>query len=1160
MIGRGYVGFGSRKARFSALPCVGPNRVQTIGSFLVGILFLALWSTGASAQINTATLAGTVADATGAVIPGASVTILQVANGVSRTTSTNDKGVFIEPLLLPGLYQVTVAKSGFKTAVQSVELLVDQRANLEFAMTTGSVSQSVNVTSAAPELDTQTASLGTVIGAKEIDQLPLNGRQFIELLQLAPGAAPMSVSQTAVPQIGGPSSNVVPEINGGTGRSNVFFVDGLFATDPFFSTYSISPAVDAIQEFQEQSHTDQPQFGAGIGATVNLETKGGTNQFHGSAYEFFRNESIEASPYFDCGAACDGATKGVFDQNQFGGTFGGPFLRKKLFFFGYYDGYRFKQASTIPAFLPTEAELGDFGTTDADFSALLPETVIYDPYSYNAATGTIYPFGPTDPVNPSSGANIIPKALLNQPLLAVLKSMLPSTLPTSPTEDPNFRNTESATTTQNQYSIRVDYNPDAKDALFFRWSNSVAANYSPQAIPGNGFSTGFDGRNTGGTWTHIFSRNLVAQLAIGYNSTDHPQYYGLTDSGSLYGLGQFSGYQENPGDTLVPLTPGITNTTGYFGTDSGWGPIGPQRIGQFSGFVTKQSGNHSYSFGAATYYAKMYTNWNQNYVNFSNEATWDPCATGIPGSKTSPCTPNSNTGNSLASMVLGLPQSASTELGNSGITLIAHVSDVYAQDSWRVNPKLTVNYGLRWDYTSPIQSAGNVFSGFNVNNGTWYLARGDVNTPTTYALPSIVQILDRRTITAKDYGNYGPRLGFAYHLAPTWVVSAGVGVFWDNWSGTWQAAQNARGAWPSGYSPTVPNGAINIAGVSYSGTTPLNAQNPFGPAALKFPETPVGDGGSYLNPNWKDAYSWEWNLQVQKEFGPSRVVKVSYVGSSTNRETIQTPSNVSLVLGPVYDPPYPQMDTPNIQSLNSVGHFQYNAFEAQYTQQYAKGLTMTASFTYSRNLNEGCADFWEGCNIQDPYDMSTNAGESPVSLPLVFTFSSTYELPFGKGMPYANTGAAAKVFGGWQLNGIVTSFSGEAFTTAINFDDENAGDGDVVNSERPNVSGSTSGPKTLSEYFKTSAFSVPAPYTYGNAGYDSLRGPAFNDVDCSLFRNFAFLKRYNLELRAEVFNLFNHPNFANPDGTIEDSTFGQITSTASAYNPRELQFAGHLTF
>jgi hypothetical protein len=240
--------------------------------------------------------------------------------------------------------------------------------------------------------------------------------------------------------------------------------------------------------------------------------------------------------------------------------------------------------------------------------------------------------------------------------------------------------------------------------------------------------------------------------------------------------------------------------------------------------------------------------------------------------------------------------------------------------------------------------------------------------------------------------------------------------------------------------------------------------------------------------------------------------------------------------------------------IQSIGHMSYDALQAQYTKRYDNGLSVITAFTWSKNINVGCADYWEGCSIQNPYDMRSNRGPNAVDVPVVFTFSGVYELPLGKGKTFATEGVKSKLLGGWQVNGIVVARDGTPFTPTINFDNANANGG----TQRPNVVASTTGPKTLNEYFNTAAYAVPAPYTYGNAGRNSLRGPGYTDVDFSLFRNFAILDRMNLQLRAESFNVLNHPNFGNPDGTLEDANFGKITSTNGA--PREFQLAATFTF
>lgn len=1066
-------------------------------------VLLGLGSPHVLAQINTATLSGTVTDSSGAVVPGAAVVVEETASGVKRTARSNGEGLFTVPLLQPGTYSVAITKQGFAmTRENGVVLQVNQAASLTFVLQAGSESTTVEVTGAVPLLDTQNASLGTVITTKEILDLPLNGRQFTQLLQLAPGTVPVDVSQnsTSRPDLGG--GGVTPAVNGQTNRSNLFFIDGVYASDPFFSGYSISPSIDAIQEFQEQTHADQAEFGGSTGGTVNLQTKAGTNQLHGSAYEFFRNDDLDALNYFQ-------TSRQGYHQNQFGGTVGGPVLKDKLFFFGLYDGYRETQAATNFSTLPTAAELG------GDFSALLPTTVIYDPTTYNAATGAIQPF-------PN---NVIPTADLNQGVISTLKTYLPATLPTSATAN-NFVNNASHSLTQNQYGLRIDYNIRPSDLVFGRFTISDESQVSPGELPSNSFTTGFNGRNAGINWVHTFSPTLISQVTVGYNYIEIPQSYLQPGAQAAFTAGGFgAGFTPNPGGIEIAAVPGL-HPSGYFDLNSGWGPIGPQNTGQFSGSVTKQAGAHALKFGASGFLTGLYTNWAEDDVYFNQEATWDPTT--------------STGGNALASTVLGLPDSSARQLGNAGVSLRSHLADVYAEDSWKVSPKLTVNYGLRWDYASPVSEIHNRLSGFDIHSGDWYIPKGDVDTP-TYPLPANVVILNRNTITMPDYRNFSPRLGFSYAALPHTVVRAGAGVFFDNWSGALQAAQNARGAWPSGASQSVNN--VNIAGVTPGAT----AQDPFGASAPVLPTTPFPSGGGFLDTTWKDAYSWQWNLQVQQQLGASGVFSLGYVGSSTSRAPIQVPFNVSTVLGPTQVLPYSDMSQFNM--LQSIGHMNYNALQSKYDKRFGSGLAVTAAFTWSRTINVGCAEYWEDCHIQDPYNLAPDRSAADTDVPLVFTFSGVYELPFGKGKAFAQQGIASKVAGGWQLNGVVAARNGTPYTVTINFDNANANGG----SQRPNQVGNPSGPHSVTQYFNTAAFAVAPKYTYGDVHRNSLRGPGYTDADVSLFRNFNVMERLQVQFRSEFFNVFNHPNFANPDAGLEDSDYGQITSIVG--NPREIQFA-----
>jgi hypothetical protein len=1083
---------------------------------------LLLHTTLALGQINSATLTGTVKDTSGAAVQGATMKVLQPATGAVRNSETNETGLYTVPFLQPGDYKVTVSKSGFQGVTELVTLQVNQIADLDFSLKVGQTTETVTVETKVEQLQTETSSLGTVIGSQDISDLPLNGRQFIQLLQLAPGTVPVSVSQSAVPDLGESGSNVTPAINGGSGRSNLFFVDGLYATDPFFSSLSISPSIDAIQEFQEQTHTDQAQFGGSTGGTVNLSTKGGTNQFHGTAYEYFRNDAISAAKPMS-----GGAPKTTYQQNQYGGSFSGPIVHNKLFFFGYYDGYRQLDQNIAYARVPTAAQLS------GDFSGIL-ET-LYDPTTYNATTQTITAF----PKNSIAGRQ-------DPGMMAILKAYIPAPLPgydcsvLENFEGCNFVNRANSTTNQDQYSIRGDYNAGKKDLIYGRYSKNSNTEISPGGIPNMGFNTGMSDINTGGTWVHTFSSLLISQITGGYNGVDHPQDQPQANAAAVFTQAGFTGFTDTPGGILVPKVPGI-HPGGYFDINGGWGPIGPQHVIQISGSVTKQAGAHSLSLGAAYYHTWMYTNWAENDEYFGAKASWNPIT--LTG------------GDSMASLMMSLPDSADRQLGNSGVNLIASLGSVYAQDSWKMKHRLTMNYGVRWDYTTPVSEKDNYFSGFDINTATWYIAKGNKAMPSGQ-LPAGVVVLNRSTITTPDYADFSPRLGFSWLATPQTVVAAGGGLTYDNWSGSEQAAQDARGAWPVGASQGVYN--LDEAGV----TPGITAENPFIGQTTVIGGSPLGTGtgGGFLDTKWKDAYSWQWNFTIQHQFGAFGTVKTAYVGSSTSRAPIQINSNASTVLGPTWTAPFPSMGQFSV--IRSIGHMSYNAFQAQYQKSTRNGLSFNSAFTWSKNINTGCSDFWEGCDIQNPYDLRADKGPNDVDVPIVLTASAVYAAPFGKGKTYVNEGPGAAILGGWKVNGMLTSRGGTPFSIGL-WDNETHSNG---GGGRPNVTGSTKGPKTRTEWFNKAAFSQPAKYTYGTSGRNNVRGPGYVNFDFSLFREFAIHERYKFEFRAESFDIFNHVNLGNPNTTYaseaQNSSVWNSFGTISGYqgNPRRFQLAGTFHF
>jgi hypothetical protein len=1119
---------------------------------------LILGATQMSAQVNTATLQGISTDPAGAVVPGVVIAVQNADTGVIRNAVTGTGGEYFLSALQPGSYQVSASHAGFETVRQTtITLEVGQVATLNFTLPIGNVSETVEVATTASTIENDDTTLGTVISQKQVVDLPLNGRQFSQHIQLAPGVVPIDNSQNAgkAPNFGAGAAS--PGVNGQSNRSNLFFVDGIIDSNPFFGGFSFSPSIDDIQEFKAQSHTDQAEFGQATGAIVSVITRPGTNSFHGSAFEFVRN-TIFNTQIKNFSAVSQ--PKLPYHQNQFGGSVGGPIFRDKLFFFANYEGGRQIQPEPSYDTVPTAAERG------GDFSGVLPggvSPIIYDPSTYNPVTHTETAFF----------GNKLPA--VNAGMLAYLNGIYPMpNVPSAVNGVNNYYATTGNRTIGDQGSARIDYNLGQRDILMGRYSQNAATLQSAASLD-DIFETGFSGKNAGGSWLHTYSPTLVSSVVVAYNSLNIPQQVILPVSqDALFtaaGLG--AGFNKNPGLTPFTLVP-------YFGLDGGsysswWngaGPIGPMDITQVTASVSKTEGHHSLKFGGSFYHTSMYTNWSGNQEDFSNKATWNAACqfAGSDPTALAACpTYNANAadlgggGDPVASMLLNLPVDATRALGNTGVNLRQNAITAFAQDTWTIKPKLTVTYGLRWDYSAPVTEANNRLAVYNIYTHQYEVVKGNTDLPAG-ALPANVVIGPTNSITNSHYTYFQPRLGFAYQFAPRTTLRAGVGRTFDSWGLPLQVAQEDRGAWPSGYSQNASTQLLNSIGISIKPDgTPYTGQNPFvGNATL--PASPFPAGGlGFQDVKWQSASSFQWNLQVQQEFDRVGTFTLAYVGSETEHLNISVPYNLATAsTSPTKMYPDQIFGGPGTD-LQSGGTGRYNSLQAQLSRAFANGFVYNASFTWSKSLALAqCGDFSTSC-IQNPYNLRADYGPTNLDIPLLFTFNGAYELPFGKGKQYLTSGPASMILGGWQLNGIAAVRSGTVINpgNGLNTDVANAGGG----LQRVNFVGNpnSGAPHQLSEWFNAAAFQSPAGGTYGNAGLDSLRGPGFWNVDSSLFKNIALGEHATFQFRAETFNLFNHPNLANPGPSGSQGDFllpagNAITGTTGTN--RVIQLAGKILF
>jgi len=1114
------------------------------------LLFLTCYTTFAlrtMGQTSLASVNGTVTDASGAVVPGATVVLVNSATGAQRTVATNAEGVYSVLDVSPGRYTLEVAKQGFATYKQTeFTLLVNQTATFNFTLSMGATTQKVNVAAQSDRVEFSTAELGTAISEQQVNDLPLNGRNFTQLLTLAPGMSPANVSQNG----GGFGANPVgtfsiPAVNGQRNRSNIFLLDGINDQGAFTNTYSIAPVLDDIQEFKVESHNDEAEFGGALGGVVNVVTKSGTNQLHGSGWEFLRNDALDARNFFIQSVT-------PFKQNQFGGTVGGPVVlpgyngRGKTFFFAAYEGFRNHTTATNLYNVPTPAELrGDFsGLTDASGN-LIP---LYNPFSTAPD-----PSRPGDFTRQPFSMNQIPGNLINPNMVLVAQTLFPA--PTN-TGVPGYNglDTTPSITTQDEAKLRIDEQLGQHDSIFVGYSGVN------QPVSHSG---GYAGLHSD-EWLHVY--NIVASATHTFSGQAINTFEFGRTSQEINFLGQFlhapAGFPLNAGfspnfvsnfmDTKYVLVPNYS-LNGYLGGGECLNNVHATDIYEFRDDFSLISGRHTLKMGADV------TSTGYGNICFSEYEQF--CAFQTSNLETS------SGGNSVASFLLGVPNNAS----RSNHVEQLHggwVEGFYFQDQWKVSSNLTVNMGLRYDLTlEPAlgsKAQGNIYNGdVNLNNGTYILAAVPPSCSVSNAAPCIpggtlpanvvVTPHSNGRILHDTYDNIQPRLGIAYRLDNQTALRATYGRFFDNWSGLTQTANNYTGTWPSlGYIQTV----------NANSTVPtISAFNPLNSSAVDLPPpTPFAQTTWFQDPLSRNPYADQWNFGVERQIGTSTVLNANYVGSHGSRLDVGLFGNTALTPGPGTPQdraPYPYISPTYYDQ--SIGRSSYNAFQFSLDRKTSHGLTYLISYTYSKSMDVGASGYFnsEGTSIENPYDLNADKSVSGYDLTHMLSASWVYQLPFGAKQRFSSGNHFLDyVIGGWQINGIATLDSGVPFDVGVSGDIANTGNAgsQSYGYERLNFLG---GPKVApnpspSQWLNLSAFAVPAQYTFGNLGRNTLRADWNRNLDFSLFREFPFTESKRVEFRVESFNFFNTPIFGIPDTNYHDPTFGVVSSTANS--PRQFQF------
>jgi outer membrane receptor protein involved in Fe transport len=1125
--------------------------VHHFSRFLFAAALLAATAIQSSAQVSSGTIVGAATDSTGAIVPGVGITIVHQGTEDTRKAQTNERGEFSVPFVRTGEYSITAEKQGFRPQTQTgITVQVDQTVRVEFTLQIGSVSERVEVTTAAPLIDTSTSSLGQVIGNKQILDLPLNGRNAFALGLLSGNTIPVQGMGTNLPFVTG----------GGRFGLNDVLLDGVDNNTSVTSGsigragIAYTPSVDAVEEFKVKTSTFSAEYGRSAGGIISATTKSGTNTLHGSGWEFLRNEKLDANNFFSNASR---TPRQAFKQNQFGFTLGGPVEiprvyhgKNRTFFFGDYEGTRRRTTASSNIL-----DIPPLAFRKGDFSAYKP--TIFDPRARR--------IGPTGSVisTPLPG-NQIPQSLIHPGAAATL-DLLPA---------PNFGGPDALTRNylriaprpydNDQFDIKIDQRIGDSDTLSGRFSLANSTSPNPGSFDGfigAGSSAIRNTRSLALTETHIFSPNVVNEFRAGFTRHNGSSVPNRTSDGVEFAA------KNNIAMFPFPLQafPGIQfafsgqiSSAAQFSSIGGGNPdLAIENTFQYADNLSITRGNHTFKIGG-------------DFRRYRFDAI-NGGGTLIFGSIFSSSSDTAGSGAPLADFLFGYPSNT------DGKQLLdwSRQRDLYAgvffQDDWKISRRLTLNIGIRYDlFTQPVddRDRGGLFdlrTGRNVIPGKNGFSRAIVN---------------------GDHNNFAPRLGFAFNATPKLTIRSGAGIFFS------RKEQNQGVTQIGANIPNSPTVLFPVISASGTVTPPVTLSSPI---ALG-PSDPTFAGITAANPvsfntrapdflNVPAPYVAQWNLSLQYALKQDLMMEVSYSGTKGTKLIARANLNQIRLEDALAgrtsqaDRPYPHIN--NTVGIDAaIANNIYNALNVRLEKRYRSGLAFMANYTWSKNLESngnGDSSFAQngGTTLPiDSYNLQKERSYAPLDVPHVFNFNSAYELPFGASKRWLNhKGPVNWVLGGWQINGILSKragfptdirsariASGNQMYATLNVPDRVPGVSMYL--DNPGVDG----------YFNPAAFVDPQQVRnakgtlitlFGNSARRVARGPGSVNVDFSLFKNFRPTERVNVQFRAEAFNLSNTPTFTLPSAssqalTIGNPNFGKLGSSSAT--GRQLQAGLKLSF
>ncbi|MDQ1472918.1 MAG: hypothetical protein QOJ99_4398 [Bryobacterales bacterium] len=1090
-----------------------PASMSKLGVFALGAMF----STALFAQGVNSSMVGTALDPSGAVVPGVHVAATNINTGVRASATTDGTGSFRLPYLQPGQYTLEAEVAGFKRFVRkNINLDLDRELRIDMSLETGQVSDSISVTADAAMVQTETGALSTTIENRQVVNLPLLGRNPQELKNLSPGV------------IKNRDGDIVT--NGGMVRKDPYYIDGAHSSNHVWSGTPVNPNPDVVSEVKVVTNSFSAEYGQTSGSVMLANTKSGTNEFHGTLFEFLRNDKLNAGNYYT-------GQKNILRYNQFGGTLGGPVIKNKTFVFG---GLQMTRQRGTTVFNNYTLPLPAFRR--GDFSGILGEQLGADALGRPVYRNQIFDPNTGRTVQNAAGANVfvrdafpgnaIPSNRLS-PAALKLQSFYPAPLTNAVAA--NYGASGSNVTNQYAVDIKVDHNFSDMDKVMGRYSVTGQTQIMPQlfsTLIGGGTSSGTDLTNTARqavlNYIHIFGASTTNDLHLSYFRTFPKRYnagYGKLSQADL-GIFGMNTANEKKGSPLIDF-----NGTGAFaslGSPSGSLLLEKQESFSLVNITTLVRGRQTIKFGGEV--RKLRTDNIQPQPD-NGRFAFNNLFTDQRGFN--------NTGYDYAGFLLGLPQAYTYENYPGYISPRTSVYAVFVQDDVRLSKKLTLNFGLRWDaplYWNERKNRSGVFD-LNQRRFVQFGTNGF-----------------RTTNWNQDYNNVGPRFGFAYSpfSKATTVVRGGYGMFTISQQGFGQ----------SGGLPRQPIFADADAG-RYTTTDQITPK-----ATLDLiPYTPADKTGSnavsvaVYPANNPVSYFQQWNLNIGHQIS-SYFFEVGYAGSrgvhlpygNYNLNAI-SPSVAPIAQGRFIAPyiQYPQY--PNGVTVNtSIGSSSYNSLQAKLERRFANSLGFLVAYTFQKTMATGDLGY------RDPLgNRNLDRGIEPNSAPHRLTVAYTYSLPFGRGHRWVKDGLASYVIGGWEVNGITTMQSGFPLTVTTSQNQCQCGAINRPNVSRdPRLSGEA---QSVNQWFDTTAFSIPAQYTIGNAGRGLFFGPGLINHDLNLGKRFVtpmLGERSNLEFRAELYNLTNTPYFANPNTTLGQATFGRVTAVSGS--SRTIQMALKFNF